>query len=164
MKTLPASPFHRLTGRLKVNASRCFSLLLFLLAAALIAFFPLRFPFTSVQRNVHIEAGNFAFSPAVIRANPGDRIVLEVTSTDVTHGLAIDGYPVDVLVEPGRATQVAFTANRSGVFKMRCSLACGNLHPFMTGKFQVGPNLLLYRAVGLAGLIFVYGGRRPEHA
>ena len=132
----------------------------FLLAAALLAFLPLRLPVEPVHRTIQIDAGGFAFSPAVIRVNPGDRVTLQINSTDVTHGLAIDGYPVDSLAEPGKTSEVSFIAGRPGSFKIRCSLSCGNLHPFMTGRLEVGPNLLLFRAVGLALLAFAFGGWR----
>ena len=136
------------------------SLVVLLVAAALVAFLPLRLSFAPSQRSFRVAAGDFAFSPAVIRVNPGDRVTLEVTSTDVTHSLSIDGYPVDVLAEPDQTSQISFVANRPGAFNIRCSLTCGSLHPFMTGRFEVGPNLLLYRGMGLATLAFLYSGWR----
>ena len=136
------------------------SLVVLLVAAALIAFVALRLPVAPAQRPFQVAAGDFAFSPAVIRVNPGDQVTLKVTSTDVTHGLSIDGYPVDVMAEPGLTARVSFVADRPGSFKIRCSLSCGNLHPFMTGRLEVGPNLLLFRGVGLAALAFLYGGWR----
>jgi heme/copper-type cytochrome/quinol oxidase subunit 2 len=51
----------------------------------------------------------------------------------------------------------SFIAEKSGVFRFRCAVACGNLHPFMIGKLQVGPNLLLYRAILLAFLAIIAG-------
>ena len=114
-----------------------------------------------VERNFKIEASTFSFDPAVIRVNPGDQVNIDLVALDVVHGLVIDGYEVDVTADPGQTARISFTADRSGVFKFRCAVACGALHPFMTGKLQVGPNQLLWRGValsvvaGLFGLVFI---------
>ncbi len=129
----------------------------FLLAALLVIFLPAPVTAAPVERTIRVEAGKSAFSPAVLRANPGDRVTIELVAADVAHGLTIDGYPVDLHAEPGQTARVSFIAGRSGSFKIRCSIACGNLHPFMTGKFVVGPNLFFLRAAGLALLAFGFG-------
>ena len=36
-------------------------------------------------------------------------------------------------------------------------MTCGNMHPFMIGKLQVGQNDLFWRAVLLAGLALIAG-------
>ncbi|MEW5828362.1 MAG: hypothetical protein AB1846_05675, partial [Chloroflexota bacterium] len=84
--------------------------------------------------------------------------------TDVVHGLYVDGYGLDLTADPGRPATLTFTANRPGTFRLRCSVTCGALHPFMTGKLQVGPNLLLWRGLGLAflALIGILSSRRPS--
>jgi hypothetical protein len=46
-------------------------------------------------------------------------------------------------------------AEKTGVFRFRCSVACGNLHPFMIGKLQIGPNQLLIRGIALLILSIV---------
>ncbi len=129
----------------------------FLLAALLIAFLPVPVRAMPTERMIRVEAVNYAYDPAVLYANPGDRVTIELVSKDVAHGLTIDGYPVDLRADPGQTARVTFIAGRAGSFKIRCSIACGNLHPFMTGKFVVGPNLLLFRAAGLALLVFAFG-------
>lgn len=131
--------------------------LIALLAALLIAFAPLPTRSQPTERVVRVEAGNSTFTPAVIHANPGDRITLELVSLDVVHGIAIDGYPVNFQADPGQTARASFVAERAGTYKLRCSVACGNLHPFMTGKLVVGQNLLLYRAGGIAFLILAVG-------
>jgi len=108
----------------------------------------------------HIEAGDFAYSPAILHVNPGDKVNIELTSTDVVHGLYVDGYDVSLTADPGQPATLTFIADRPGTFRLRCSVTCGALHPFMTGKLQVGPNLLLWRGIGLAfvaflGIIFI---------
>ncbi len=134
-----------------------FSVCIILAAALLIIFMPLPVYAEPVERVIRVEAGDYAFSPAVIHANPNDRITIELVSKDVVHGLSIDGYPdINLQAEPGKTVQAAFIADRVGTFKIRCSVACGNLHPFMTGKIRIGSNLLFYRAAGLGMLVLVF--------
>ena len=124
---------------------------LFLLSMALVLWVPI--PGRGTEPTEHtfkIEASTFSFDPAVIRVNPGDLVTIDLVALDVVHGLAIDGYDIAVTADPGQTVRLSFTADRSGVFKFRCAVACGALHPFMTGKLQVGPNLLFWRGVSAA--------------
>ena len=109
----------------------------------------------TAERFFHVDAGNFTYSPAVLYANPGDRVTIELASTDVVHGLYVDGYDLNVIADPGQPATLSFIADRPGTFRLRCSVTCGALHPFMTGKIQVGPNLLFWRGIGLALLAFL---------
>jgi heme/copper-type cytochrome/quinol oxidase subunit 2 len=84
--------------------------------------------------------------------DPGDRVTIQLVSTDVVHGLYIDGYAISVEADPGRSATLTFTANKSGSFRVRCSVTCGAMHPFMIGKLSVGTNQWLYRSIGLAVL------------
>ncbi|MFX1411543.1 MAG: 4Fe-4S binding protein [Promethearchaeota archaeon] len=107
------------------------------------------------ERHLTLQARSFAFEPAVIQVNQGDRVVLEVESVDATHGIYLDGYDLSVEAEPGRPARLAFTADRLGSFRFRCSVACGNLHPFMIGQLKVGSNLPFWRALGALGVVTV---------
>ena len=98
------------------------------------------------ERELTITARSFAFEPGTVRVNRGDRVVIRLESVDVVHGLYVDGYGLSTQAEPGRPGELAFTADRAGAFRMRCSVTCGSLHPFMIGKLEVGPNLLWIRA------------------
>lgn len=110
-----------------------------------------------VERRIRLDARSYAFTPAVIRVQPGDRVALEVVSTDVVHGVYLDGYGLSVTADPGQTARLEFVADRPGTFRIRCSVTCGPLHPFMIGKLEVGPNLLLARAAGLLVLAAVGG-------
>jgi heme/copper-type cytochrome/quinol oxidase subunit 2 len=101
------------------------------------------------HRVIRVEASQFAYAPAVIRVNPGDTVTLEVFSTDVVHGLYIDGYGVSVTADPGQTARLTFVANRTGSFRIRCNQPCGALHPFMIGELKVGAELVFPRALGL---------------
>lgn len=131
---------------------------LWLAAAALILFAPLPLPIPAPEeRVVHIQASQYRFEPGTVQVNPGDRVTIELESQDVVHGLSLDGYAVQVTADPGQTARLSFTANRPGVYRFRCPVACGNMHPFMIGKLQVGPNLTLLRAAGLALLAVAAG-------
>jgi polyferredoxin len=124
--------------------------------ASVVLFAPL--PLHAGQQSEHyltLEARSFAFEPAVIQVNQSDRVILELNSVDVTHGVYIDGYEVEAVSEPGHKGRLDFVADRVGKFKYRCSLACGPLHPFMIGELIVRPNIPYWRGVALALLAAV---------
>jgi heme/copper-type cytochrome/quinol oxidase subunit 2 len=128
------------------------------LAALVIVFAPVPSrAFAPTERNYRILASSFAYTPAIISANPGDQITIELVATDVVHGLHIDGYDISLTADPGQTARLSFVADRPGSFRFRCSVVCGQLHPFMIGKLNVGPNLLFWRAVGLATLVAFAG-------
>jgi len=129
--------------------------LLFIGMSLLIFFAPLPQPVQIPKdRLIRIEASSFQFIPGEIQINPGDRVTVELVSTDVVHGFSLDGYSFELKADPGQTATGTFTAGKAGVFRFRCSVACGNLHPFMIGKLQVGVNLLLFRGIAL-GLLAI---------
>lgn len=99
------------------------------------------------EREITLDARMFAFEPGRLRVNQGDRVTVILHSTDVVHGLYIDGYGIDITAEPGRPAQASFVADKLGKFRYRCSVSCGAMHPFMIGELIVGPNLPFARAV-----------------
>ena len=109
------------------------------------------------ERTMRILASSYQYAPAITHVNPGDRVNLELVSTDVVHGLYLDGYDLRVSADPGQPAQMSFIANRAGTFRFRCSVTCGPLHPFMIGKLVVGTNWVAWRAAGLAVLASVAG-------
>ncbi len=139
----------------------------FIIAALLILFLPIPLPVSNpIDRVIRVEASMFQFSPAEITVNAGDRVTIELVATDVVHGFSLDGYDFNLTAEPGQTVSKTFVATQSGSFRFRCSVACGNLHPFMIGKLQVGQNTLFLRAIAL-GILAVIAGvwtlRNPGH-
>ena len=104
------------------------------------------------ERHLRIEASQFQFAPSVISVNPGDRVTIDLTTTDVVHGLYVDDYGLSITADPGQTTRLTFVADKAGTFALRCFAPCGPLHPFMVGKLNVGPNWLLWRAIGAAAV------------
>ena len=104
-----------------------------------------------------IDASRWEYLPAEIKVNRGDQVTLKLTSADVVHGLSIDGSDMEITTDPGQTASVSFIADRPGVFRFRCTVTCGNLHPFMIGKITVGQNTLMWRGMALSGLLVIAG-------
>jgi heme/copper-type cytochrome/quinol oxidase subunit 2 len=132
------------------------SLLLLVMAGLVVAFAPLPAqPITPQERTFEIDAHQFAYSPSEIKVNPGDTVTIQLVSTDVVHGLYVDGYDISVEADPGQSATLTFVADKPGSFRFRCNVTCGSMHPFMIGKLTVGTNDWLYRSIGLAALAVV---------
>jgi cytochrome c oxidase subunit 2 len=96
---------------------------------------------------IDVTARTFAYNPGIIQVHRGDTVTLKLESEDTVHGLALDGYAVDLQAEPGKSSEVTFVADREGTYKFRCSVTCGVLHPFMIGELEVTPDLPFGRAL-----------------
>ena len=131
-------------------------LLLFALAGLVVAFAPLPIrPNAPTKREFRIEASQYTYTPGEIAVNPGDTVVIHLVSTDVVHGLYVDEYGLSVTADPGQTATLSFVADKPGSFRLRCNVTCGAMHPFMIGKLSVGPNLWLYRSIGIAALVIL---------
>ena len=83
------------------------------------------------------------FAPDVIRVNKGDTVTLHVTNIEQTrdelHGLAINDYNVNIVIDPGETKSVTFKADKSGVYAYYCTNFCSALHQEMQGYLLVKP-------------------------
>ncbi len=138
-------------------------LTLLLAAAALLP--GLRQP-KPTDRVITIEAQKYGYTPAVIKVNKGDRLILRLKAKDVTHGFFLEGYDLDAKARPEMplfwvrrpstgedyqtVEEVHFVADRQGKFRYRCSVTCGYMHPFMQGELIVQPNRLFPVSIVLA--------------
>jgi heme/copper-type cytochrome/quinol oxidase subunit 2 len=121
------------------------------MAGLAVVFAPLPVSVLAPQERIfRIDARQFAYSPSELAVNPGDTVTIELVSTDVVHGLYIDGYGLSVEADPGQTARMTFTATQPGSFRFRCNVTCGAMHPFMIGKLVVGKNDWLWRSGGLA--------------
>ncbi len=123
------------------------------MAGLAVAFAPLPVPpITSQVRNFRIDARQYTYSPSELKVNAGDTVNIQLVSTDVVHGLYVDGYDISIEADPGQTKTLSFVADKPGSFRFRCNVTCGAMHPFMIGKLTVGTNNWLYRSIGLAAL------------
>ena len=152
---------------LRLTTPRWRAGLIFTLAAIIILGIPAPRSTTSAgERYIRVEAGRYRFSPEQIYISPGERVTIELVATDVKHGLHLDGYGLDLEAEPGQPMRATFIATHPGVYRFRCSVACGNLHPFMLGKIQIGANLPLLRGsllVIIAIVLALFYHPIPQH-
>ncbi|GFP21723.1 nitrous-oxide reductase [Candidatus Hakubella thermalkaliphila] len=113
------------------------------------------------EKLFEIKARNFVFTPNVIQVNQGDLVRIRLISEDVHHGLYLDGYEIQTSALPGQEGTLTFVANKTGRFTFRCSVTCGEFHPYMVGYLVVEPNspffiyVFLTIALALANLAFV---------
>lgn len=105
---------------------------------------------TAEVREFQVTLSRYKFEPSVIKVKQGDTVRLVVEGLDLEHGLYIDGYDISVKVRHAESKTMEFVADKPGAFKMRCSVVCGPLHPFMTGKFVVEPNNQFWIAMALS--------------
>lgn len=84
-----------------------------------------------------ITARQWEFEPNTVTVNKGDKVVLNVTSEDVSHGFFLDDFGVNETLKPGVTTKVEFTADTAGTFSFACSVFCGSGHGGMSGTLTV---------------------------
>ena len=133
-----------------------FHLLLFVMAGLVVAFTPLPVsPIAPQERTFRIDARQYAYSPSELKVNAGDTVNIQLVSTDVVHGLYVDGYDISVEADPGQSKTLSFVADKPGSFRFRCNVTCGAMHPFMIGKLNVGFNSWFFRSIGLATLVII---------
>jgi len=116
---------------------RLFTLLSITVALLTAATLP---PAASAQdspRRIEITAKRFAFTPGEITLTKGRPVALVFKSRDVSHGLRIKEFGVDVTVKAGGTVIVNFTPDKAGDFIAHCSVFCGAGHGSMELKLHV---------------------------
>lgn len=94
-------------------------------------------PPAPVSRQMTLSAKQWEFSPSTITVNQGERVVLTITSSDVTHGFSLPEFNASAELVAGQATKVEFTADKAGTFTFSCSVFCGEGHSGMRGTLIV---------------------------
>jgi nitrous-oxide reductase len=92
---------------------------------------------------VNMTAIRSHFNPEHIKVKEGDNVTIHLTSIerarDATHGFAIDGYNINLSLEPGESSTVEFEADKPGVYPFYCTEFCSALHLEMAGYLLVEP-------------------------
>lgn len=106
------------------------------------------------ERFFVVKAKKFEYSPNIIKVRKGDHVRIRLISEDVHHGFFLDGYNIETSAYPGKEGSLEFIADRAGRFSFRCSVTCGDFHPYMVGYMHVTPNTKLWAGL----LIVLFGG------
>lgn len=89
---------------------------------------------------IDLTTRRYALTPGTdepIRVPLGARVVLRVTSEDVTHGFAIDAFGVHAEIPAGQTVTIRFTASEAGDHVIYCTVFCGAEHPSHKGTLHV---------------------------
>lgn len=86
------------------------------------------------DEHIRVVMKKYSIDPAEIRVKAGERVELNVNTTDVQHGLDIPALGIKEPVQPGRTTTVYFTAPAKGEYRVACGVICGPHHDDMVGK------------------------------
>ena len=90
---------------------------------------------------VRIVATRFAFVPDCVPVPAGRPFTLRVATSDVVHGLLVDGTNINTMVVPNDVSVVTATIARAGEYRMPCHEYCGLGHSAMVGRVRVVPAL-----------------------
>lgn|SRR5215212_1275009 len=90
-----------------------------------------------LQREIHITAKKFDFTPDTITLKKDEPVVLVFTSQDRKHGFNLRAFGIRVDVNPGQTARIPFTPNKTGKFTFSCDVFCGEGHEDMTGTIIV---------------------------
>ena len=107
-------------------------------------------------RIIAMTAKDFEFDPAVIQMKVGDKVRLEVISSDRAHGLHISAFPDGAKVntapglafvfgedcwklKKGESVRVDIEATEPGTYSFQCCKSCGTGHKRMKGQIIVEP-------------------------
>lgn len=86
---------------------------------------------------VHLVAKMWAFEPSVIRVPAGATVDFFVTSTDVTHGLHVEGTNVNLMAVPGVVNRAQTRFTKAGKYAFACHEYCGIGHQDMYAHVEV---------------------------
>jgi cytochrome c oxidase subunit 2 len=87
---------------------------------------------------IHIDAMKFEFIPPSVTLKKGQRVVLELSSLDRTHGFKIPDLGVgSQVIKAGEITRVTVTPEKVGEFTFLCDNFCGDGHEDMNGTIVV---------------------------
>ena len=135
------------------------------------AFFILSFTFNCFaqqEKFFEVKAKKFSYTPNIIEVNKGELVRIRLVSEDVHHGFFIDGYGISTSAHPGQEGSLKFTADKPGRFSFRCSVTCGEFHPYMVGYLVVKPNsryhffALSVIFIGAVNLLLVFRKKENE--
>ena len=89
------------------------------------------------EKEIHITAKKFDFTPDTITLKKGEPVVLMISSQDRKHGFNLRAFGIRADVAPGGTAQIRFTPDKTGKFTFSCDVFCGEGHEDMSGTVIV---------------------------
>jgi cytochrome c oxidase subunit 2 len=86
---------------------------------------------------IDMKAYKYAFDPGDITVYKGQKITLNITAVDATHGFKLSDYGISEKLPRGETTTITFVADKTGTFTFKCSVFCGPGHFGMKGVLKV---------------------------
>jgi len=113
-------------------------------------------PHEKPPRIISVTAKDFDFEPAVIHMKVDERVELDVTSSDKTHGIRITTFPDGARVntapglsfangedcwklKKGEMVEIGVVPTEPGTYTFTCCKLCGSGHKKMRGQIIVDP-------------------------
>ena len=91
-------------------------------------------------RTIDVTVSRYMFSPAMIEVGVGERVRLNLRSTDGAHGFRVEQLGLDAQIPPdGTAVSLDLTPSKAGTFYVQCSAYCGKGHQRMKARLVVTP-------------------------
>jgi cytochrome c oxidase subunit II len=95
-------------------------------------------PGSTQFKTIKITAYQYGFTIDGPEIHKGDRVKIIATSSDVTHGLAIPDFNVNLQpLNPGSEMTTEFVADKAGSFVIFCNVPCGPGHRSMRATLTV---------------------------
>jgi cytochrome c oxidase subunit 2 len=106
-------------------------------AAVLGAMLAVTLSAAQAPRVVRIIAKKFEFDPPQIRLKRGETVVLELVTTDRSHGFKLPELNIRLDALPDEIHRVTLTPDRVGRFTFLCDVFCGEGHDDMEGHIVI---------------------------
>ena len=92
---------------------------------------------TGETKEFNITAKKWEFLPNKIEVNKGDKVILNVKSIDVAHGITLMNFGINKFLNPNEEIKIEFIADKRGRFNFFCNVFCGSGHNEMNGVLIV---------------------------
>ena len=85
-----------------------------------------------------VSGSQFSFTPNTLTVNKGDTVVINFSTTDVSHGFSLTEFNFSLAATtPGTVVTGSFVADQAGTFIFSCNASCGSGHSEMKGTLLV---------------------------
>ena len=94
-------------------------------------------PVATEPRVIAITTNTWVFTPNMITAKKGEKVIIQLTGIAGTHGFSSPELGISAMVTPGQTISVTLPTDVAGTFKFFCSIPCGAGHKDMVGTIVI---------------------------